>query len=211
MRYRRYRVGRDYKNIRVQYYLRRWKMLEQNRNQLKPHEMECAKILFNSLPKVSKESLTILKEKYYDSDNVSNFDCKRGIYTSHIPISDQVRAYQLNIEFEDYKKQRQVAEFELEKAMLEVGKLVLKSEEKIYLKINQSLYIKSVDIQSVMYSDYSVSVGDIVLTHGIACDDKQVFDTTNEVIKKGVEKLETYGFLREALNSYELEEWQRAL
>ena len=194
-------MGRDYRDIRVQYYLRRWRCLEENRDKLRPNEIERAKLLFNSLPKLSKDELKILKEKYYDSENVSSYDSNRGIYNSRIPINDQVRADQLNLELSDYRKQRQMAEFELEKHMLEVGKQIIKSEEKIYLKINHSLYIKSVDIQAVAYSDYYVTVSDILLTHGVACDDKQVFDMTNEVIKKGVEKLEGYGFIREAVDS----------
>lgn len=194
-------MGRDYRDIRVQYYLRRWRCLEENRDKLRPNEIELAKLLFNSLPKLSKDELKILKEKYYDSENVSSYDSDRGIYTSRIPINDQVRADQLNLELSDYRKQRQMAEFELEKHMLEVGKQIIKSEEKIYLKINHFLYIKSVDIQAVAYSDYYVTVSDIVLTHGVMCDDKQVFDMTNEVIKKGVERLEGYGFIREAVDN----------
>lgn len=201
MRYRRAKVGRDYRDIRVQYYLRRWRCLEENRDKLRPYEIEQGKLLFNSLPKLSKDELKILKEKYYDSENVSSYDSNRGIYNSRIPINDQVRADQLNLELSDYRKQRQMAEFELEKHMLEVGKQIIKSEEKIYLKINHFLYIKSVDIQAVAYSDYYVTVSDIVLTHGVACDDKQVFDMTNEVIKKGVERLEGYGFIREAVDN----------
>lgn len=201
MRYRGYKVGRDYRDIRVQYYLRRWRCLEENRDKLRPYEIEQGKLLFNSLPKLSKDKLKILKEKYYDSENVSSYDSNRGIYNSRIPINDQVRADQLNLELSDYRKQRQMAEFELEKHMLEVGKQIIKSEEKIYLKINHFLYIKSVDIQAVAYSDYYVTVSDILLTHGVACDDKQVFDMTNEVIKKGVERLEGYGFIREAVDN----------
>lgn len=194
-------MGRDYRDIRVQYYLRRWRCLEENRDKLRPYEIEQGKLLFNSLPKLSKDKLKILKEKYYDSENVSSYDSNRGIYNSRIPINDQVRADQLNLELSDYRKQRQMAEFELEKHMLEVGKQIIKSEEKIYLKINHFLYIKSVDIQAVAYSDYYVTVSDIVLTHGVMCDDKQVFDMTNEVIKKGVERLEGYGFIREAVDN----------
>ena len=194
-------MGKDYKDIRIQYYLRSWRSLEENRDKLRPYEIERAKLLFNSLPKLSKENLKILKEKYYDSENVSNYDSNRGVYNSRIPINDQVRADQLNIELKDYRKQRHMAEFELEKHMLEVGKQIMEREKTIYLKINHSLYIKSVDIQSVSYSDYYVTVSDIVLTHGVMCDDKQVFDMTDEVIKKGVEKLEGYGFIREAVDS----------
>ncbi|MBO0476173.1 hypothetical protein DOK76_03765 [Vagococcus sp. DIV0080] len=201
-------MGRDYKSVRSQYYLRRWKMLETNRSILSLREVENAKLLFNSLPKLPKESLDILKAKYYDTPNLGNFDHKRGVYTSNIPISDKAMAFKLNMEPADYSKERRLAEIELEKIMIEVGQLILKREEMIYLKINQFLYVKEVDIVPSIYDSTWITIDDVTLSIGMTSDKKKVFDMRDETTRLGVEKLERYGFLREALNQYELEEWQ---
>ncbi len=52
-----------------------------------------------------------------------------------------------------------------------------------------------------------LEVGDITLTGNHILDGKQVFDLSDDVIRQGVEKLENYGFQREALDKYDLEEY----
>ena len=87
-----------YRLSQIQYFLRQWKMLEANRNQLMPNEIKRAKLLFNSLSQLEKEELKLLKEKYYDTNNLANFDKNRGFYTIAIPVNDEVVAYKLNVE-----------------------------------------------------------------------------------------------------------------
>ena len=193
------------KKVRVQYYLRRWKMLEENVNDLKPCEMDKAKMLFNSLPKLNEDDLRLLKAKYYDTNKTCSFDKTRGVYTSCIPINDEVRAYHENVTIEQYGVNRRIAEGRLEDIMLEVGHELLNSKEKIYLKINRFLYIKQVEIQEDVFLKGHVEVSDIRLTGSIGINDKQVFDLSNDVVKQGVLKLEQYGFEREALTISELE------
>lgn len=61
-------------------------MLEENRNNLDKNEQRMAKLLFNSLSKISTESMKILKEKYYDTSTPCSFDADRKIYQSSIPM-----------------------------------------------------------------------------------------------------------------------------
>lgn len=125
-------MGRDYKDIRVQFYLRHWKMLEENRNILTMHEIDAARLLFNSLPKMSDENLEMLKIKYYDTPNKSSFDRKRGVYRTCVPITDEVLAYQLGITIEQYRINKRIAENELEEIMLQTGHELLHSKEKYF-------------------------------------------------------------------------------
>lgn len=200
-------MGRDYKTIRVQHYLRHWKMLEKNVNQLKSNEIEMGKLLFNSLPKLSEESRNLLKIKYYDSPNVACFDKDRAVYTTTMPINDEVVAFNLGVTIEQYRIDRRLAEKELEELMLQAGRDLLYSKDKVFLKINRFLYIKHVDIKMDYFLGKYLEVGDVTLTGNSLIDEKQVFDLSDDVIKQGVEKLENYGFQREALDKYDLEEY----
>lgn len=199
-------MGGDYKKIRVGFYLRKWRMLEENRNILTLHEIDTAKLLFNSLPNLSERDLFLLRLKYYDSHNKSSFDKDRGVYRSCIPNNDEVVAYHLNMPIEQYRIERRIAEKHLEEEMLVAGEAMLMSKEKIYLKINRFLYIKSVDIHLDVLFHKQVEVGDVTLTGNHIIDEKKVFDLSDETIKQGVLQLERYGFQREALHTVELEE-----
>lgn len=199
-------MGADYKTIRVQHYLRRWKMLEQNVNNLKPYEIEMGRLLFNSLPKIKGSDLELLKIKYYDSPNVASFDKDRAVYTSTMPVNDDVVAFNLGVTKDKYVADRRQAEKELEKAMLETGHKILYSKEQIFLKFNRFLYIKNVDIKKCHYIKDNFDMGDITLTSGVLMENKQVFDLSDSIVKKAVMRLESYGFQREALDQYELEE-----
>lgn len=196
-------MGYDYTFIRVKYYLTRWKMLEENRNVLTPDEIKQAKILFNSLPKLPSDELELLKNKYYHNDRKSNFDTTRGVYRAILPISDKTMAYHEKIELGDYSKLRIQAELNLEKIMLETGQQLLKTEERITLKINRFLYIKHIEIKST-YGGALIELGDITLSTGDILPDKQVFDMTDKTTRRGVERLETYGFMREVAEDYEI-------
>lgn len=197
-------MGYDYTFIRVKYYLTRWKMLEENRNVLTPDEIKQAKILFNSLPKLPSDELELLKNKYYHNDRKSNFDTTRGVYRAILPISDKTMAYHEKIELGDYSKLRIQAELNLEKIMLETGQQLLKTEERITLKINRFLYIKHIEIKPA-YGGTSIELGDITLSTGDILPEKQVFDMTDPIISRGVERLERYGFMREVAEDYEAE------
>ncbi|MFW3587475.1 hypothetical protein ACODGR_03195 [Vagococcus fluvialis] len=201
-------MGHDYKNIRVKHFLTHWKMLEQNVNNLKPHEIEMGKLLFNSLPKLSEKSRNLLKIKYYDSPNVACFDKERAVYTSTMPINDDVVAFNLGVTIEQYRIDRRLAEKELKELMLQAGQEILYSKDKIFLKINRFLYIKHVDIKMDYFLGKYLEVGDITLTGNHILDEKQVFDLSDDVIRQGVEKLENYGFQREALDKFDLEEYE---
>ncbi len=150
--------------------------------------------------------MDILKDKYYDTMKLGNFDYKRGVYTSNVPISDKDMAIKLDMKIANYSKERKAAETELEGIMLEVGNLILKQEELIYLKINQFLYVKEVAIEPSVSNPNWITIGDITLSIGISTDKKKVFDLSDETVRLCVEKLERYGFIREALNQYEKEE-----
>lgn len=183
-------------------------MLEENRNILTLHEIEAAKLLFNSLPQLSEKDLYLLRVKYYASHNKSNFDKDRAVYRSCIPVNDEVVAYHLNMTKEQYAIERRIAEDNLKKAMLATGEKLLYSKEKVYLRINRFLYIKHVDIKLEPFTYKYVEVGDVTLTGNHIIDEKQVFDLSDETIKQGVLKLEQYGFEREALDIHELEEYE---
>lgn len=208
-------MGKDYKKVKVNFYLRHWRMLEKNRNILTFHEIESARLLFNSLPKLSEKNLKLLKKKYYDTEKTSSFDRDRGVYRACVPINDEVVSYQLDMTEDQYRNARQIAERELEDIMLSVGSELLHSKQKIHLKINRFFYIKSVEIyqerlpkQLENFTKKRVLVDDVILTLNDVTGAKQVFDLSDDVIKKGVEQLERYGFMREALDEYELKKYE---
>lgn len=132
--------------IRPQYYLKRWRMLEDNRNNLTSHEKKLAKILFNSLAKLPEESIAVLKEKYYDAPNLCSFDAARQIYTSVVPLSDDGMAHEKEMELEEYVTMRREAERKLLIEMQVVEKLVRKSESRLLVKIGR-FYVKSFNNQ----------------------------------------------------------------
>lgn len=201
-------MGRDYTQIRVEFYLRHWKMLEENRNILTMNEIDLARLLFNSLPKLSEENLNTLKIKYYDTSNKSSFDRKRGVYRTCVPITDEVVAYQLGITIEQYRINKRIAEKELEEIMLKTGHELLHSKEKIFLKINNFFFVRSADISLDKHFNQFVNVGDVTLTTENTLSKKQVFDLSDDVVKQGVEYLEKYGFMREALDEHDLRKYE---
>lgn len=201
-------MGRDYSQIRVEFYLRRWKMLEENRNILTMHEIDLARLLFNSLPKMSDESLKILKVKYYDTEKKSSLDKDRGVYKSCIPLNDEEAASKLDIPTDQYRITRCLAENELKGIMLVTGHELLHSKEKIFLKINNFFYVSSVNISLDKNFKQFLKVGDVTLTTENTFRKKQVFDLSDEVVKQGVEYLEKYGFMREALDEFDLREYE---
>lgn len=137
--------------IRPQYYLKRWRMLEENRNNLTSHEIRLAKILFNSLAKLSEESIKVLKEKYYDAPNLCSFDAARQIYMSVVPLSDDGMAHEKEMELEEYVTMRREAERKLLIEMQIVEKLVRKSESRLLVKIGH-FYVKSFNTQKSLES-----------------------------------------------------------
>ncbi|MGX7058380.1 hypothetical protein [Vagococcus humatus] len=186
-----------YRLSQIQYFLRQWKMLEANRNQLMPNEIKRAKLLFNSLSQLEKEELKLLKEKYYDTNNLANFDKNRKCYTTAIPVNDEVVAYKLNVESFDYSNERRQVERKLGEIMIETGQKILKTEERIYLAINPMLHVKHVDFPC---DDSDFITGDIVLTTSFLNDEKQVFNMTDPLTVKLVTRLERCGFKRVAIN-----------
>ncbi|MBO0485161.1 hypothetical protein JZO74_10375 [Vagococcus fluvialis] len=125
-----------------------------------------------------------------------------------MPINDDVVAFNLGVTIEQYRIDRRLAEKELEELMLQAGQEILYSKDKIFLKINRFLYIKHVDIKMDYFLGKYLEVGDITLTGNHILDGKQVFDLSDDVIRQGVEKLENYGFQREALDKFDLEEYE---
>lgn len=89
--------------IRPNYYLRRWKQLEVNRNRLNIDEINRAKVLFNTLNKLSEDDINILKVKYYDGEKLTNFDQNRNIYCCVEHITDQLVADGLGLSIRDYQ------------------------------------------------------------------------------------------------------------
>lgn len=126
-------------------------MLEENRNNLTSHEMRLAKILFNSLSKLSEESVKVLREKYYDAPNLCSFDAARQIYMSVVPLSDEGMAHEKKMELEEYVTMRREAERKLLMEMQVVEKLVRKSESRLLVKIGH-FYVKSFNSQKSLES-----------------------------------------------------------
>ena len=168
-------------------------MLEENVNILTEHEIKSARLLFNSLKEVSSDSRHLLKEKYYESNKYAKYDKNRKIYTTVIPIKDDVLALNRGLLIEDYRLLKNKAQHELEYKLDDVSQKIIQQERFVFVVL-KGLYVS--DIRNTDY--FSLFSNDIVLNSDMSLAYK--FDTENMNERKIVEIFENHGFKRKLLD-----------
>ncbi|MGX7024141.1 hypothetical protein [Vagococcus hydrophili] len=181
--------------MKSDFFLRHWKMLEQNINVLNDHERKTGKLLFNSLNKLSADDRQALKEKYYDSTVYSKFDKARGIYLSVIPVKDEVAASKGNVSLEEFRENKNRAIKRLEAIMDEVSQAIKNNEQYIYMEL-KGYYVKGFGSEST--AKFSFSHTDLVLSPSF--DEAYTFNADNKAERAIVESLENCGFERRLLD-----------
>ncbi|WP_438856888.1 hypothetical protein [Enterococcus sp. AZ007] len=125
-----------YDDIRPQYYLRRWKYYGAAREVLNPHELENAKILFNSLRQLTHSDLELLSDVYFKDAKPSNW--RKGYHLSVVPAKDTVLAPRYGVSVEQFRSMRIQAQDNLKEIMQEMLKRI---RANFIYRINRSLYL----------------------------------------------------------------------
>ena len=168
-------------------------MLEKNINVLTEHERKSARLLFNSLKEISADSRQVLKEKYYDSDKYAKYDKDRKVYTTVIPVKDDVLALNRGLLIEDYRLLKNKAQLELENKLDDVSQKIIEQERFVFV------VLKGLYVSNIGNTDYfSFFSNDIVLNSDMSVAYK--FDTENRNERKVVEIFENHGFKRKLLD-----------
>lgn len=95
---------------RPKWYLMQWKAIVKHHDELPDTMQETARILFGALKEMPKEDVSLLYEKYYETDKGTNYHSMIGDFSKYTPESDKRIAERKNIPQISYTKARVKAE-----------------------------------------------------------------------------------------------------
>lgn len=180
---------------RPMWYLKRWKFLEKNRNNLDEYDKRLGVLLFNALNRMSEDNRQILKEKYYDPDSPALFSEYSNDYTVNVPVPDKEIASRLNIDPYHYRKIRVKAESEFMKFVKEVHEEINIKSRMVNLAIKDNFYIKEVvSNRDKSWNKFWYGNAEVLLT--VSHKKALSFDTTDKDTLNLVEHYERNGFKR---------------
>lgn len=130
--------------IRVDWYLTRWKGFVMNRHELDERMQACATVFFRSLKRLDEKEVRFLGEKYY-TDESSGVCMGSALVDRYKPRTDQQMAGALGVDKKSYTSKRVEITTKLRKIILEETQLfnqgVRKKLERYWLKCGK-LYLK---------------------------------------------------------------------
>lgn len=112
-----------YDNIRPNYYLSRWQYYEAARHDLTPTELKHAKVFFNALKNLDRDSLAVLTDVFYFSKDYTSAD-KRGYYQTVRAVPSSTLAKKYGVSVDKFGNMRREAQFKLKREMEEVMKQI---------------------------------------------------------------------------------------